>query len=332
MDICSFINSKTICDYLREIKYEFSALEAAWLIFHCRSITLRDKHEAWKQLVQEMPDCKVKKRPNCMGRESLFELINEYISIVEKQYELFERHEVDAVYQYRVYCAGSSEWDENYQDVYATINECWKEIDKYREYSIEAVQIRKRYVGINKTIDVSFNPDKTVTDIDSNVLTDSEFDVITKSFDGLWFDFPVPFKKGDILVNKTIIGPRTRSSESGPIVVLGVTPGDIEHNKDKKRFGDNSDMNVWGYFQEEDGRIFYEVTHNYMDFDYYEGPFVGPQCLLVALGNYIKDKISLELLLSAYRKTIMDEISYDHMLHSWYTGEGLKLAGLSDLR
>lgn len=332
MDIYSFINSKSISDYLRAINYEFNTLEAAWLIYQCKTISLKEKHDAWKQLIQEMPDCKVEKRPNCEPRESLHELIMEYISIIEKQHELFEKQEVDAVYQYRAYYTGDHEWEE-YKDIYATPEECWKEIDEYREYGIEAIEICKRYISSNRTIEVGYMSDGTVMDVDSNALTDHEFDVIVMSFGGMWFDFPVPFKKGDILIDNTIIGPKNRYSESGPIVMLGVTPWEIEHNNDRKEkgYGDNSDMNVWGYFQDDDGRIFREVTHNYMDFDYYEGPFEGPHRLLVALGNYIKEEIGLDLLLSTYRKIIMDEVSYDIMLHGWYTEEGLKLAGLNDV-
>lgn len=46
MDICSFVNSKAIGEYLREIKYEFNTIEAAWLIFQCRSISVEERHQA----------------------------------------------------------------------------------------------------------------------------------------------------------------------------------------------------------------------------------------------------------------------------------------------
>jgi len=332
MDFYSFINSKSISEYLREIKYEFNSLEAAWLIYQCKSISLKEKHDAWRQFIQEMPDCKVEKRPNCEPRDSLHGLIQEYILIIESQYELFGKQEANAVYQYRYYCSGDPKWEGD-KDVYATIDECWKDIDDYREYDIEAVEISKRYIGSNRTIDVRYKPDGTVMEVDSNVLTDHEFDVIVMSFDGFWFDFPVPFKKGDILIDTTVIGPKTRYSESGPIVMRGVTPWEIEHNKDRKEkgYGDNSDMIIWGYFQNEDGRVYHEVTNNYMDFDYYGGPFDGVHRLLLALSNYLKDEIGLDMLLTAYRKVIMDYVSHDVMLHSWYTEEGLKLAGLFDV-
>ena len=49
MDICSYINSKPIREYLKDINYEFNSKEAAWLIWQCFSITLEDKHKAWQE-------------------------------------------------------------------------------------------------------------------------------------------------------------------------------------------------------------------------------------------------------------------------------------------
>ena len=333
MDICSFVNSKAIGEYLREIKYEFNTTEAAWLIYQCRSISVKEKHAAWNTLMQEMPDCNLEERMNCRPRESLHELIREYIATTEKQYELFKKRETGAVYQYKFYCKNDCGWCEDYEGIYESLDACWKEIDEDQDFGIEIVKIRKRYIGSNKTIDATYKPDKTVMDVYSNNLTDEEADVIGLSFEGLWFDFPVPFKKGDILIENRVSGPRGTCAEDGPFVMIGITPWEKERNKDrnKKGFGDNSDMNAWGYFQDNDGRIFYEVMFNYMDLEYYKGPFEGPKRLLVALSNFIKEKISLDLLLTAYRKVIMDEVAGDVMLHSWYTEDGLRLAGLNDV-
>ena len=58
MDICTYVNSRDIGDYLREINYEFTSKEAAWLtIWQCFSISLEEKHNAWEQLMLELPDC-----------------------------------------------------------------------------------------------------------------------------------------------------------------------------------------------------------------------------------------------------------------------------------
>ena len=152
------------------------------------------------------------------------------------------------------------------------------------------------------------------------------------NFDEMWFDFPVPFKKGDILVPVHKPGPNYRWSESGPVVMDGITPWQTELNEriQNKIHGDSSDMLVWGFFQDPDGRIYHECEFNYMDYEYYKGQFNGPRRLLIALSNFVKGNIRVELLLTAYRKVIMDEVCDDVMLHSWYSKEELSLAGLKE--
>ena len=59
MDITNFINSRDIRDYHREIGYKYNALEAACLVYQCRGINVRQKHDAWNWIIRNMPDCKV---------------------------------------------------------------------------------------------------------------------------------------------------------------------------------------------------------------------------------------------------------------------------------
>lgn len=115
------------------------------------------------------------------------------------------------------------------------------------------------------------------------------------------------------------------------LVLEGITPWQKERNKQRRinGCGDTTDMNAWGFFQDEDGRVFSETIWNYMDLDYYTGPLEGRLRLLNALSSYMKGKIHLSLLLTAYRKVILDEFSKDVMLTSWYTNESMALAGLN---
>ena len=71
MDICSFVNSPDIADYLRKVDYQFNSLETSWLIYQCKHITLEEKYAAWEELIATMPDCPVPDRPNCEPRDSL---------------------------------------------------------------------------------------------------------------------------------------------------------------------------------------------------------------------------------------------------------------------
>lgn len=87
--------------------------------------------------MQEMPDCALEERMNCKPRESLYELIKEYMEITDKQYELFKKQEMGAVYQHRFYCKDDYSWCEDYEGLYESLETCWKEIDEDQDLGIE---------------------------------------------------------------------------------------------------------------------------------------------------------------------------------------------------
>lgn len=334
MDIYRFINSNAIREHLKQIDYQFNSLEAAWLIYQCMGMTMEEKHAAWEKLIAEMPDCEVEDRRGCSYSGSLHEMLRKYIQIQKKTYELFINPESTAVYQYKFYCKNDCGWCEDYTEVFATEQECWDEIEEDLDLGIERICIQKRYIGKRNTlITVDFNESKQVMDVYAVRLHTDEECKVLEAFEDQWFVFPVPFEKGDIVYQKRLPGPWGDVAESGAFVLKGVVSWDSEKDKNKfiEEHGDNSDMNAWGYFQDPDGRIFYEVMHNYMDLEYYDQPLEGRMRLFKAISNFMKGEIGLDMLLTAYRKVIVDEFADDVMLHHWYADYVLELAGLSDV-
>lgn len=330
MDIFRFINSKDIREHLTKIDYQFNSLETAWLIYQCNSCTMSEKHKAWNELIAEMPDCEMPERNNCRYQKSLYEFLKRYMQIQNEQYDTFTKEETGVVYQYQFYCKGDYSWCEEYDSIFATEADCWREIEEDMDLDIERIIIRKKYIGKSNYISVEYRPDRAIVAVDSNNLNKEESEIINESFEGLWFDFPVPFEKGDIVMERLLPGPYERVAERGAFVINGMTPWD-EKRKDmlrKGNLGDTSDMNAWGCFQDADGRIFSEVMYNYMDLEYYEGPIEGRLRLLKAISSYLKKKIDLTMLLTTYRKVILDEFTKDVMLTNWYSEEELKNAGL----
>lgn len=85
MNIFKYINSKDIRKHLEKINYKFTSLEAAWLIYQCKGITLKEKQTAFNELIDTMPDCEIEKRNNTVlhtqnpvGRENMQREINQY--------------------------------------------------------------------------------------------------------------------------------------------------------------------------------------------------------------------------------------------------------------
>ena len=51
MDILQFVNSKAIRNYLKEIHYSFSTLEAAWMIYQSKNRSIEEMNAAnWASL------------------------------------------------------------------------------------------------------------------------------------------------------------------------------------------------------------------------------------------------------------------------------------------
>ena len=98
MKITSFINSNDIREYLEKINYKFTPLEAAWLIYQCRLISIPEKQEAFKEIIRTMPDCEVKKRFNTVPQKSLHEFLGKYISLQNKFIDTFF-NDKDSVYR-----------------------------------------------------------------------------------------------------------------------------------------------------------------------------------------------------------------------------------------
>ena len=69
---------------------------------------------------------------------------------------------------------------------------------------------------------------------------------------------------------------------------------------------------------------------NYMNLVRFTGELKGQERIQLALSNYIKGEISIELLLQSQRTLMMRDYGENGMVN-WYTDEGLELAGIADL-
>ena len=56
MDIYSYLNSKSVADYCRNLGYKFNAYESAFIINDCRRISLEEKHRLIEEVMRTMPD------------------------------------------------------------------------------------------------------------------------------------------------------------------------------------------------------------------------------------------------------------------------------------
>ena len=98
MDIYRFINSADIARHLKDIRYSFSTLDAAWLIWQCKTATMAERHTAWKELIQTAPDRPVENKFNAAGWPSLHQILDRYMMLEKKLRWLLEEEDPGAVY------------------------------------------------------------------------------------------------------------------------------------------------------------------------------------------------------------------------------------------
>ena len=61
MDIGRFVDSAAIRAYLKEQNYPFSAQEAAFLAYQCKTASLEERVRAWEEIIRTMPNCSLEK-------------------------------------------------------------------------------------------------------------------------------------------------------------------------------------------------------------------------------------------------------------------------------
>lgn len=341
VDILSYVNSNAIRNHLKDIGYSFNSLEAAWLIYNSNRLSYNAKKKAWLELINEMSDCEIPKRMNCLGWDSLHKFLKEYIQIMDVEIEEFQKDDPDGnyVYRYSYLYKDDSCWTEEYDTIYPTLQICLKNLkediadldETYRPDGTGVIRYRIRKQSLNDKnyeLGIEFNAEDEVVEVLHNSSrSDKAGEIIDESFDGLWFDFPTPFTKGDIVWVPSD-SHNIRWDYDGGFVLLGLSTWDpIELIKNSD---DNTDMNGYGYFVNTNGTVYHEVMCNYMNLEFYEGPYKLNEKILPALSKFVKGDVEVDFLLCAYRKTLLDVASDDIMLKSWFPKELISAVGLDE--
>ncbi len=252
LDVISYVNSKDIRQYLHDINYQCNTIQAAWLVYQSAKMSMVEKYEAYRWIIDNMPDLPMPKVKHLIKHDSIHEYLNQNI-------EFFEKHKA-----------------------------------KYEDKG-----------GIDYHI------------------TDEE------DFDYLWCYFPTPFKKGDIVCS-CLNNPHNHFDLCTGMFVLDEINNTAEDYKRYMYCGKYIDMNAYGWFQDLDGAIYYESMSNYMNLERYTGELYGQERILIAVSNFVQDKIGFELLLQSQRTMMMRDYG-ENWMPKIYTDAGMKLAGLTNL-
>lgn len=325
IDILSYVTSDAIRNYLKEIDYKFSTPEAAFLVHRNPTVTVEEKNKALQKIIDTMPDGFMRVPGISKDPVSIHELLKKYIDIRKRALEVFYDEE-QAVYSYVCACReGTNEMgqynlyyrdpDNRKDKIFPNFAACRKNLsDTIREFDILFSKEREdddagssdggiycitvnRYDLSNpdNQIVVMMNRDTEILDIEEygELLSDEDWDIII-AFDDMWFNLPVPFKKGDILCKSAYFGKSEYAAkrENVPFVL--------------DRLYDKSEMWYCGYYIDkektptkicfDDGWMY---GFDYYTLEYYTGELTGAYRSLKSLSSFLKGESSLDTLLDA---------------------------------
>ena len=330
MNLYRFINSKDIRTHLEQMGYEFNSLEAAWLIYQCRTASIEEKHKAWEELIATMPDCRVEERDYFVRRDSLHEFLKDYMFLEKKLLKAFYRDDDSSVYTVHFFCPRTDKfedlWETNRNRMFGTYPKCLEYAACFSE-DCSNVVIRKYILNDTDYLELTMLPNQTAMSIHAStsqlnskqpdgLLCEKEFDLYYRSFSGLCFFFPTTFKKGDILWDPTaMIG-----GQLSPRVFISTyleTESEEEREKILER-GDIDSMGVHGYhIDPETGFTDIEANEttenalynsmNYMNLEYFPFELKNHYRILKAVSSYVKGEIRLPLFAQAYHQILNEE-------------------------
>lgn len=363
MDLFRFIDSKDIREHLRQMGYSFTAPEAAFLVWQCRSTTLKEKIAAWREIIETMPDCSMVERMNMDAIPSVHKFLEQYIALMKRLLENFycEEH---AVYSYGGSYRDGSDFDEEYDRLYPDVTSCvagllndevipWaseaehavedylqtienrecKSLPPYPVSLFEIASIRLKKRSLTSPVDcitliLNDRLEPVAIDTFGQFLTKEEENLLL-TFQGMWFAFPTPFKRGDIVFpcserKHTFYSQHGSAAGNRPLppdelYVLDSLPtwGSEEmrqngfapdSNKVKSsdrwlrnltRNGDTSDLSFSAYYIYQKS-VIKEIEGNYLLLERYNGPLSGEHRLLGAVSKLLTGRIEPDIFLNLF--------------------------------
>ena len=286
MNAYEWINSKDIAQHLDKIKYDFSSLEYAWLIWQKKGSSLLKRHYAWHDIISYMPDEDFEANGS---KYSLHDYLRRLISAQSKAEQDFYIDHPETYYNGEVATYGSVCWDPS---AFATFGACKKHLDEYVSFSEDVLyyQITK-YKKIGDEYEVEyeaiFDNKLQIQDINTRYFKNI--------FKNIYLNFPVPFKNGDILKRPQHPIPTLDGAKSWESKVVFEDCGLPHENKNSGI----EDMTLTGYYMRFN-RLSRDTEACYMDFEYVHEDLIEAEKLLKLTQEYMNNNLSLIEFAEAY--------------------------------
>ena len=355
MDFYRFIHSRDVRRYLQEIRYSFTATEAAFLVWQCRNANLEEKCTAWQAVIDTLPDCFWNRRPGLRALNSFHDFLRRHIVRQREKLKGFCTGK-DYVYTYEYHESPRKDLSEDdgwrtEHILFDRFEDCLSCCLRDMQGAADRIRIEKRPVfhsngtSGRRVQTLELNAEGKPLSIEAADEAEEDTDEV---FDHMWFAFPTPFRCGNIVWNpaaapgqpfvldylntwNTVEMIEKGFMEGQPFQAAFVQEADkrVQHYQSS---GDTSDMGAYGYGFRKDFGIWEEFGGyaNYLDIEYYPLPLEGENRALKPLSEFLKGNCGVELLLNGYAYLLLEQHSRSlrEKYAVEYTGEGLKAAGV----
>ena len=314
MDIYSFINSRDVAAYCREIKKTWNPFEMAVIIGRSHR-PIVDKHQGWRDLIANYPDMPTPKNMHYDSYPSLHKKIEQMIVYEENILALLKRPESGAIYEHKGIWHGKEERSQSgflsYEAAFENARDNW-ELEEMPFFSIEKI-----FLGGRGNIEAHIDYEGNIYDF-SGPYSDLQSELLPAAllddwkdyphfFDNAFYvDIPLPFKRGDILTYSKSCWAREE------VFVLKSTSRDDERLLAKHlcyEMGDGGDLMGWGYYASDEGVLYGDHSGSEDSFEYYRGKLSGKDSILNYVSLFIEDEIDLPELLTMQCKLFLSCIN-----------------------
>lgn len=297
MNIYELVNSRDVRAHWEETGFVPNALESAWLVYQSNNHTIEEKHDAWRWVIDNMPDCEVSGKNIETPQKSLHEFLKKYMAIENAIIATFFACEAGAVYTYRALWKSDlekyddgTEWHK-VDSIFATFDEAYADATEDNELAPLFLEFEKKHLGAHgRSICVRMTPDRHPVFLDEEFVLESkeESDLYYNVFFYLHFDFPTPFSKGDIICPAKVKYKNPRAWDATFAI------------------GEKDENGTPTGYMAEDEYVYCERIYSYMDFELLEGEPRRDRRMLLPISKYLRGEIDLELLLGACRMITLE--------------------------
>ena len=187
---CDYMSSRETQEHWKKAGYTPSAAEVAWLIKQDKSLTLEEKHKAWKEILTNMPDCAFDSQGTYdeANIDSVHTFLAEYVDLENRLLERFYKTESNAVYTYKVWCDEDQGWIGSDGPLYVDFEQVLAEFQNDADLCPRLALFTKVYFGAeHQRIYIYMRPDGAVTKVAADLidLEENEYKIFYETFYGM---------------------------------------------------------------------------------------------------------------------------------------------------